>query len=181
MFRDEPARQTLAQFDYWCLARCDDGWRLECAGTGKVQRALSNLLGHDLDSQLSLPDGSLRAAKFDGDRLHSALIVAKNRPVEVDRTHLAGLIGVELDAAGRASVLAGRAAHGESAGPIICSCEGVGRYTLLNALQDGARTIGDLGDRARAGTNCGSCQPELRKIISEFNESVAQPAKEEAV
>ncbi|MEM9572768.1 MAG: molybdopterin-dependent oxidoreductase [Pseudomonadota bacterium] len=181
VFRVEPSCDVLAQFDYWCLARCDEGWRLECAGIGKVQRAISNLLGNDIDSQLSLPDGSLRAAKFDGNHLQSAMIVSNSRPVEVDRTHLAGMLSADLDAAGRASVLAGRAAHGESAGPIICSCEGVGRYTLLNAVQDGAITVGALGDRTRAGTNCGSCQPELRKIISEFNETVAQPAKEEAV
>ncbi|MEO0608059.1 MAG: molybdopterin-dependent oxidoreductase [Pseudomonadota bacterium] len=181
VFRDEPLRETLAQFDYWCLARCADGWRLECAGTGKAREAISSLLGPDIDSQLSLPDGSLRAARFADTKLLAAMIVSTSGPVEVDRTHLAGLLGGDLDAAGRAGVLAGRAAHGESAGPIICSCEGVGRYTLINALRDGAATVGDLGNRTRAGTNCGSCQPELRNIISEYYEAAAKPAEEEAV
>jgi assimilatory nitrate reductase catalytic subunit len=37
----------------------------------------------------------------------------------------------------------------------------------------GATSVGDIGRTLRAGTNCGSCLPELKRII--VDERIAHP------
>lgn len=181
VFSEEPAPQDLDHFDYWCLAKAEDGWRLECAGSGKTKDALELLLGRDFDSYLTLPDGSLRAATFSKSRLQGAMIVSQARPVEADRTFLASQLSVTMDDQARASLLAGRPASGQGSGQIICACEGVGRTTLLNAIVKGASNVTALSKCTGAGTNCGSCKPELKALLDEFGERSAPEAEEESV
>jgi assimilatory nitrate reductase catalytic subunit len=54
-----------------------------------------------------------------------------------------------------------------SAGPIVCACFGVGRNTIIGAIGAGARTAGEIGAQLKAGTNCGSCIPEMKRLIAE--------------
>ncbi|MPZ58811.1 MAG: molybdopterin-dependent oxidoreductase [Rhizobiales bacterium] len=51
-------------------------------------------------------------------------------------------------------------------GPVICACFGIGLAVIREALASGrAGSIDDIGSALRAGTNCGSCLPELKRII----------------
>jgi assimilatory nitrate reductase catalytic subunit len=51
-------------------------------------------------------------------------------------------------------------------GSVVCACFGVTESTVRGALASGAaRTVGEIGDVLRAGTNCGSCWPELKKLL----------------
>ncbi len=89
---------------------------------------------------------------------------------------LAGLLdGTALDAVSRRALLAGRAsAGGPSQGPLICACFAVGRNRIVDAvIAGGCSSVDAIGETLKAGTNCGSCLPELRKIVA--NE-VARPA-----
>jgi assimilatory nitrate reductase catalytic subunit len=53
------------------------------------------------------------------------------------------------------------------AGPTICACFGVGLAVIRDAIvTGGAVTPAAIGEALRAGTNCGSCVPELRRIIA---------------
>jgi assimilatory nitrate reductase catalytic subunit len=53
-------------------------------------------------------------------------------------------------------------------GRIVCSCFGVGINTLTAAIRDGGLvTVEDIGKTLKAGTNCGSCIPELKALIKE--------------
>jgi assimilatory nitrate reductase catalytic subunit len=67
----------------------------------------------------------------------------------------------------RRMALSGRATNGlAEAGPVVCACFGVG----LNAIRDAiaskrAENVEAIGRALRAGTNCGSCVPELKKIV----------------
>jgi len=55
-----------------------------------------------------------------------------------------------------------------SAGPIVCACFSVGLATIRDAIQSGAATSVDaIGQALRAGTNCGSCLPELKRIVAD--------------
>jgi len=48
----------------------------------------------------------------------------------------------------------------------VCACFGVGEAAILEAIQSGCITAGDIGDRLKAGTNCGSCLPELKALLA---------------
>jgi assimilatory nitrate reductase catalytic subunit len=78
----------------------------------------------------------------------------------------------EADALGEAerrAVLSGHSSAGlPQAGPIVCAYFGVGLNTLREAIQSGAAiSVDAIGQALGAGTNCGSCLPELRKLVAE--------------
>jgi assimilatory nitrate reductase catalytic subunit len=74
-----------------------------------------------------------------------------------------------LDDACRTSFLSGEiAGAGAPAGRIICTCFQVGIETIREAiLADGIDDVRALGKALRAGTNCGSCIPELKDILQQ--------------
>lgn len=56
----------------------------------------------------------------------------------------------------------------EDAGPTVCACFGVGRNTLLKAIHEkGIRSVEEIGALLKAGTNCGSCVPEIKALLDE--------------
>jgi assimilatory nitrate reductase catalytic subunit len=78
----------------------------------------------------------------------------------------------------RRVILSGRSADGlASAGPTVCACFGVGLATIRAALQSGAATsVETIGAALRAGTNCGSCLPELKRIVADAGAASAPTA-----
>ncbi|MEH6648237.1 (2Fe-2S)-binding protein [Sulfitobacter sp.] len=38
---------------------------------------------------------------------------------------------------------------------------------MLSAIANGARNVAALGEETCAGTNCGSCKPELATLLAE--------------
>ena len=126
--------------------------------------------------------GSYRAAHLVNDRLQSCLYVSR-RPDLPERAWLARLFEQNrLGMAERMSLLAGRAAgKTEDAGPLVCSCFVVGRNTLRRAIvEHGCTDTRQVGARLRAGTNCGSCLPEIRALLAQHgrteSRSQSQPA-----
>ena len=52
-------------------------------------------------------------------------------------------------------------------GPMVCSCFGVGVNTILAAIEDGGLvSVDEVGAALQAGTNCGSCRPEITGLLS---------------
>lgn len=68
----------------------------------------------------------------------------------------------------RHALLAGKAATEVPApGRTICSCYNVGENAIRAAIADGCGCTATLGKRLRCGTNCGSCLPELKALLTE--------------
>jgi assimilatory nitrate reductase catalytic subunit len=58
----------------------------------------------------------------------------------------------------------------QDAGKIICSCFNVGRNSICSKIKEMHLTTAEqIGEHIHAGTNCGSCIPELRELIAEFS------------
>ena len=50
--------------------------------------------------------------------------------------------------------------------PVVCACFGVGEDCIRRAVATGeAGNVTEIGLATRAGTNCGSCLPELKQIV----------------
>ena len=79
----------------------------------------------------------------------------------------------------RAGLLSGRPSEpAEDSGATVCSCFGVGLKTILGAIESqGLTSVAAIGEALQAGTNCGSCLPELEGILSDMQ---ATPARTEA-
>ncbi|MGX4641592.1 molybdopterin-dependent oxidoreductase [Massilia sp. SYSU DXS3249] len=112
--------------------------------------------------------GVYRAAHLVDGRLQACLFVAR-RPELPPRDWLAGLFAREsLAAPERATLLAGRAPQqGPDPGPTVCSCFGVGRNTICAAIRkDSLETTAQVTACLKAGGNCGSCVPEIGKLLA---------------
>ena len=78
------------------------------------------------------------------------------------------------DAAGT-EVLTGRPpADVPDPGPVICSCFGIGINTIISAIEtQHLMTVEAIGVALEAGTNCGSCRPELAAILASTHQREA--------
>jgi assimilatory nitrate reductase catalytic subunit len=74
----------------------------------------------------------------------------------------------------RRILLSGHSGEGiADTGPVICACFGVGHAAIREAIAaGGGLSVADIGRTLRAGTNCGSCVPELRGIIERAAQAV---------
>jgi assimilatory nitrate reductase catalytic subunit len=165
------------QADYWARARTATGWRAELAGAMPVEdweveaRALFGLPRAGLQVIEDRAKGSHRLAFHDGERLLAALFVSRT-PVAVMRDYLAGQTGARSH-----DVLTGLPpADRPDPGPTLCACLGVGINTILTAMErDGLMSVDAIGAALGAGTNCGSCRPEIAALLAQ--RTIAQAAE----
>jgi assimilatory nitrate reductase catalytic subunit len=163
------AQRLAPSTPYAAIARTATGWRAELAGTRLPQDwaeealALASLPGLSTAVQLDTQTGAVRVAISEGGVL-KALFFAARKPVVVSREAIVEMIGTQTPAL---QALAGRkGADHPDPGPTVCACFNVGRNTLIEAVAAGAASVADLGARTCAGTNCGSCKPELAALLA---------------
>jgi ferredoxin-nitrate reductase len=51
-------------------------------------------------------------------------------------------------------------------GKLVCSCNNVGAGNIESAIQNGCTSLNAICDRTGAGTGCGSCKPEVKRILA---------------
>jgi assimilatory nitrate reductase catalytic subunit len=161
--------------DYWALARCEGGWRLELAfaKSGTDATALAAALfdaGPDAET-VAYHDGAtgrLRFACFAGEHLMGALFLARE-PVAVPRAWACEQLLVKhAGQRARMAVIAGRPGEANAdRGALVCSCLGIGANEIVAAIARGCRTIDAIGMELGAGTSCGSCRAEIGQILHE--------------
>ncbi|MEX2332937.1 MAG: nitrate reductase [Pseudohongiella sp.] len=61
---------------------------------------------------------------------------------------------------------AGRASGQLASGALVCSCHQVRESTIVDAIVSGCRSVESVGEKTRAGTNCGSCIPEITALLT---------------
>ncbi|HLZ65735.1 MAG TPA: molybdopterin-dependent oxidoreductase [Aliidongia sp.] len=111
--------------------------------------------------------GTYRYAVLVEGRLDAWLLLSRAGGAAVPApATLAGLLGEYVADGGRLGVLAGTVRSESPAGRIVCSCYSVGLDTLCRAIEaEGLASIADIGLALKAGTNCGSCIPELKGLL----------------
>jgi assimilatory nitrate reductase catalytic subunit len=167
-------KPDVAEAAYWALARIDGGWRMELAGTSAPNdwtvfaEALVGVKDGETLAYHDIAGGRHRFAIFADGRLVGALFVAPE-PVEVARGFAIQHFGKAFtEPRRRLELLSGRPGSDRpDAGAIVCSCFNVGVNQIVAAIRGGAATVEAVGGATRAGTNCGSCRPEIRKAIDE--------------
>jgi assimilatory nitrate reductase catalytic subunit len=161
----------------WCVCiAAGDHWRYELAGAEPIAdlrawaRDLLGALEDGCPEWLDFADpagGRYRGALLVDGRLMGCVFAAPG-PALPGRAWLGGLFAEDaLDPATRAGVLAGKPARGgRDAGETVCACFNVGLNTIRDAVREGrALSVEAIGAALRAGTNCGSCLPEIARIL----------------
>ena len=135
---------------------------------------LRPVAGGDLAEYRDFGGGVYRAASFVEDRIETCLFVGPARDAG-DWDVVKHLFAAEvLSDEQRRMLLSGKSVDGlASAGPIVCACFGVGRTTICDAVAAGAGSVAEIGVQLKAGTNCGSCIPELKRLIAQANPDAA--------
>jgi assimilatory nitrate reductase catalytic subunit len=111
--------------------------------------------------------GVYRAAQLSGDRIGLCLFVGPDEArTAFDVTSaLFGQSSLTLDQ--RKALLSGRASDGSADdGAIVCACYGVGAKSIAREIEQGAASVAEIGARLKAGTNCGSCVPEIKRALA---------------
>ncbi len=63
--------------------------------------------------------------------------------------------------------------HGSSPGvtadasPVVCACAQISASRIRAAISEGARSLDAVGKATRAGAACGSCRPEINRLLNE--------------
>jgi len=96
-------------------------------------------------------------------RLEAVMVTGESRD-ESARDRLAPFMAIErLSVAQRNALLQGGDASDR--GGEMCACFGVSCHAIEEAIADGATSLDAIGEATRAGTNCGSCRPEIRALL----------------
>ena len=166
---------------YWACARGNGIWRYEIAGeraprdwAGYARELLHGDAGRvDWMEYFDSAASRYRAARLVDGALESCLFIGAEFDLP-SRDWLAQLFEQDrLDDSARHSLLSGRPGRGRpDAGRIVCACFGVGVNTILQAIQTQRLTSAEqIGEALRAGTNCGSCIPELKALLAGRNDT----------
>jgi assimilatory nitrate reductase catalytic subunit len=176
-------RQPLATLDltWWTLAHGEKFYRYELAGRrvhgswSAWARRLLSATHADADwLEYSDPNaGVYRGALLIDDRITACVFLSPRSDLP-SRTWLAQLFAKDrINDLDRAGLLVGQAPDPRAdTGPIVCSCFGIGRKTICEAIsKHKLATPHAVGQKLRAGTNCGSCVGEIKQLITELSAS----------
>ncbi len=168
------AAPTLPRGTWWAKVAVADGIEYRLATSQGV------MFWHDFADRWRGPDARLaedydgsvyQAAAFLDGALDSCFYIAPaDAPPQWD---LAALAAAASEDGGRRIPKSEACAYIGGMEPIVCACFGVARDAVRKAVSGGATSVADIGRTLRAGTNCGSCLPELKRII--LDERIAHP------
>jgi len=158
--------------EYWVKVKGKQFYRYEVAGESAIEnyQAWSNSFLDKTGDILDYEDASqkrYRSARIENGKLQTVAFIAPS--IELPpRSWLGSLFANEIiDSKTRLNLLAGQLSGAKDEGKIICSCFGVGINTIVEAIKkDKLTTVEAIGQALKAGTNCGSCIPELTEIMT---------------
>ncbi|MGH6735004.1 MAG: molybdopterin-dependent oxidoreductase [Methyloceanibacter sp.] len=113
-----------------------------------------------------------RAASLKDEQLKACLyLAAGTRPLPGLDWLKHQLSAPMIENGARKALLAGRAPDGMAdPGPLVCACFGVGLAAIQDLIASGAAgSVEAVGLHLKAGTNCGSCQPEIKRLVTTIN------------
>lgn len=159
--------------DFWVKIRQAFGWQFEIAGETDIE---------DWESQLQTwfgeqdwliyqdkKNGHYRYGLIEKGKLIMTLFISTMGNTLPQRNAIKSLFDKEnLTTAERLTLLTGQpSSETPDVGEIVCACFNVGRKTLQQAIEKNHFTTTEqLGQHLKAGTNCGSCLPELRSLLT---------------
>jgi assimilatory nitrate reductase catalytic subunit len=111
--------------------------------------------------------GNYRAARIVDNRLETVIFIAADNFLP-ERGWLTSLFAkTQLEPRERMALLTGRPPLGvPDVGIIVCACFNIGEKTIRTAIKEkGLKTHQEVGQCLKAGTNCGSCIPEIKALL----------------
>ncbi len=166
---------TMTKADYWTLAKIEGGWLYEIAGFSACDP--TEMLPDGINSEVSYATAGMhrKAVYAENGSLIAAMFVTKTGQLP-KRDWVAAQIGqsvgdpIELLAARPRGQQIDRGAR-------ICVCHDVSELEIETAAVQGASSVAAIGQCTRAGTNCGSCRPEIARMLEQMQASIKEAAE----
>jgi len=171
---------------YWARVPLENGHAYELRGWeplpggGDAEDWVGALLGATARAELvTYADPghcTFRYASLVGNQLEACLFLTNEAGALPARDQVAAMLGSVVEGEARTALLAAASPGMRSGdhGRTVCACFAVGLTTLHQAIAEQRLTsVAEIGAALRAGTNCGSCIPELRAILRAAGEAVA--------
>nr|CAA6825554.1 MAG: Assimilatory nitrate reductase large subunit [uncultured Thiotrichaceae bacterium] len=161
---------------YWSVRRTNNLWQytLACENSSTSWEAFARELLCKEDETVNWVEyldnarQTYRGARFSGKRLESCIFIGTTSdPLPTTEWLVTLFEKPEPDASERQSLLTGKPVGAvEDKGQVVCACFNVGEKTIRNAITEHKlQTVDEIGKCLQAGTNCGSCVPELRVLL----------------
>ena len=161
--------------EFWVRSRVEKGWLYELAGRDEL--VASDLLpGGDLSEVAYATKGMQRyAVKASDGSLEAALFITRTGELP-SRDWVAAQLGSQID--DPIALLAGRPRVAQpDRGAVVCVCHDVGSMEIEDSIAKGADSVAAIGETCRAGTNCGSCRPELARMLECWGTEIKEAAE----
>ena len=159
---------TLPDADYWIERRLDQGFLYYLASTAEpavfFNQLKQTLQNSYMEKQVDYQNQAAQKFRFAMSlqaNLHLSLMVAAANDQD-DESWLADLT-VLLPDVGFRSTLKGQALTPSSR--IVCACHQVSEHEIKAAVKSGAENLEAVGRSCKAGTGCGSCLPEVQRVM----------------
>ena len=135
-----------------------------------------NCVADELLSAGDSSGGFVRTAAIQHGRLERALFATRGRGLPKRDWLIEKLAEDALSEEDRRVVLAGGVAV-SSRGPNVCACFDVSKSEIENlALATPGCSVAMVGECLKAGTNCGSCRPEIAHLLAQCGSKVHEAA-----
>ncbi len=158
---------------WWTKVTVARGCLFELAGRGSEDRLRVLLPAGELSEASDAARGVRRMVVTREGLLAGALFVTRDGELP-PRDWLIAQLAADEPAPLFAYLAARAPGRSASLEPAVCLCFNVGRSAIRKAVAEaGAASVGDVGAVTRAGTNCGSCRPEIARILSEGEQWLA--------
>ena len=167
---------TIIDTKYWVKSKGEQFFRYELAGESLPEnwrdwaQKLLDSTNEEIVNWLEYDDsgiGHYRLAHIIDGCLQSVLFISEQNNLP-ERTWLSSLFAnTRLDQQERKYLLTGIPPLGvPDVGTIVCACFNVGEKTIQSAIdQQALKSVQDVGCCLKAGTNCGSCIPEIKLLL----------------
>lgn len=155
---------------YWSRSTIANGFATMFAVSGTFDDAARFAATLCADGEkIALTDdtiGSYRCAILQSGRAETIVFIGADSTL-VPSAWLKSMMTQEvLGASARRALLTGQAAQGEvDVGAIVCVCHQVGSTQISKAILAGCASAEAVGQNCAAGTNCGSCLPEINRML----------------
>ncbi|HMF07349.1 MAG TPA: molybdopterin-dependent oxidoreductase [Methylocella sp.] len=177
LLRRGDGNPALGETVLWSKAPIAEGFSYEMAGWTPLTELIHSELV--LRSVLQVPQEAelisysdpnravFRYASLIGGRLEACVFFTAPRAAFPEAEKASRLLGQLLEPKNRLSLLAGLEPGTAPGGKMICACFSVGEAAVCSAIRDKKlTTVAEIGAALGAGTNCGSCVPELKKLLA---------------
>ncbi len=178
LFRLASGNPEFSESVWWAKAQTGAGFGFELSGFSPLaeevhaESVLRRLLHIPAEAELvSYSDarkGTFRYAGIAHGRLVGCAFFGPPGSDFPGLEQAKGQLGKEISTLDRIALLAGLDSSGtRSTGKTVCACFSVSEDRICAAIRDdGLRSPAEIGKALKAGTNCGSCIPEIKKLIA---------------